>query len=66
MKRFFSLIIVSKLAPNSKQLPIQREPEALSPGIKRREREADHSPPYRAKFKNAWIYTSALTYIFMA
>jgi hypothetical protein len=25
-------------------------------GIKQLEPEADHSPPYRAEFKNDWIY----------
>jgi len=28
------------------------------PGVKRPEREADHSPPSIAKVKNAWSYTS--------
>jgi len=31
---------------------------ALSPGVKRPGREADHSPPSSAEVKNAWIYTS--------
>jgi hypothetical protein len=30
------------------------------PGVKRPGREADHSPPSRAKVKNAWSYTSTL------
>jgi len=29
------------------------------------EREADHSPPSRAEFKNAWSYTSTPQYVFM-
>jgi hypothetical protein len=29
-------------------------------------READHSPPYSAEFKNAWSYTSTPQYVFMA
>jgi hypothetical protein len=28
------------------------------PGLKRPEREADHSPPPGAEVKNAWRYTS--------
>jgi hypothetical protein len=28
------------------------------PGVKRPEREADHSPPSSAEVKNAWSYTS--------
>jgi hypothetical protein len=31
---------------------------ALSPGIKRPGREADHSPPSSAEVKNAWSYIS--------
>jgi hypothetical protein len=30
----------------------------LSPGLKRPEREADHSPPTSAKVKKTWIYKS--------
>jgi hypothetical protein len=33
-------------------------PGALSLGIKRPGREADHSPPSSAEVKNAWSYTS--------
>jgi hypothetical protein len=32
--------------------PIQRVPEALSSGVKRPRREADHLPPSSAEFKN--------------
>jgi hypothetical protein len=38
----------------------------FSPGIKRLEREADHSPPARAEVKKMWIYTSSPPYAFMA
>jgi hypothetical protein len=31
---------------------------ALSPGVKRPGREADHSPPASAEVKKMWIYTS--------
>jgi hypothetical protein len=40
------------------QPPIQWVPGALSLAVKRRAREADHSPPSSAKVKNAWSYTS--------
>jgi hypothetical protein len=36
------------------------------PGIKRPEREADHSPPSSFKVNNAQNYSSTPTYIFMA
>jgi hypothetical protein len=39
---------------------------ALSPGVKRAGREADHSPPTSAEFKKMWIYTSTPPYAFMA
>jgi hypothetical protein len=38
----------------------------ISLGIKRPEREADHSPPSSAEVKNAWSYTSIPQYVFMA
>jgi hypothetical protein len=48
------------------QPPIQWEPGALSPTVKRLEREAGNSPPTRAKVKNTLIYTSTPPYVFMA
>jgi hypothetical protein len=39
---------------------------ALSPGVKRPGREADHSPPASAEVKKTWIYTSAPPYAVMA
>jgi hypothetical protein len=39
---------------------------ALSPGVKRPGREADHSPPASAEVKKMWIYTSTPPYAFMA
>jgi hypothetical protein len=44
----------------------QWEPEALYPGLKRRGREADHSPPSSAEVKNEWGYTITSPYVFMA
>jgi hypothetical protein len=46
--------------------PIQWVPGALSPGVKRAGREADHSPPASAEVKRMWIYKSTLPYAFMA
>jgi hypothetical protein len=40
------------------QPPIQCVPGALSLGVERPVREADHSPPSSAQVKNAWNYTS--------
>jgi hypothetical protein len=37
---------------------IQWVPRALSLGVKRPGREADHSPPTSDKVKYAWSYTS--------
>jgi hypothetical protein len=44
------------------QPPIQWVPGALSLGVKRLGREADHSPPSSAEVKNAWSYTSTILY----
>jgi hypothetical protein len=38
---------------------------ALSPGVKRPGREADHSPSPIAEVKNAWSYTSIPPYVFL-
>jgi hypothetical protein len=46
--------------------PIQWVPGALSPGVKWRGREADHSPPASAEEKKMWIYTPNPPYAFMA
>jgi hypothetical protein len=62
--RIFSTL--SRAALRSTQPPIEWVPGALSPGVKRLEREADHSPPTSAEVKKMWIYTSTLRYAFMA
>jgi hypothetical protein len=38
--------------------PVQWVPGALSPGVKRQGREADHSLANSAEVKKTWIYTS--------
>jgi hypothetical protein len=38
---------------------------ALSQGVKRTDREADHSPPNSAEVKKTWIYISTPPYAFM-
>jgi hypothetical protein len=48
------------------QPPIQWVPGALSPGVKRPRREADHSPPTSAEVKKMRIYTSTPPHAFMA
>jgi hypothetical protein len=62
----FIFTTVSRLALGPTQLPIQWVSGALSLGVKRPGREADHSPPYSTKIKNAWSYTSTPQYAFMA
>jgi len=41
-------------------------PGALYPGVKRPEREADHSSATNTDVKNAWSYTSVPKYALMA
>jgi hypothetical protein len=48
------------------QPPIQSVPGALSPGVKRQGREADHSSPASAEVKKIWICASTPQYTFMA
>jgi hypothetical protein len=38
----------------------------VTQGVKRPEREADHSPPSSAEVENAWSYTSTPQYVFKA
>jgi hypothetical protein len=56
MGKLLATASVPALEPT--QYPIQWVPEALSPGVKRSGREADHSPPSSAEVKNVWSYTS--------
>jgi hypothetical protein len=57
---------MSRPALGLTQPPIQWIPGALSLGLKRPGREADHSPPSSAEVKNAWSYTSTPQYVFVA
>jgi len=55
--KFFSIHHV-QAGPGPTQPPVQWVPRALSPGLKRPERESGHSPPYSAKLKNVQGCTS--------
>jgi hypothetical protein len=55
----------SRPALGSTQPPFQWVTGALSRGIKRQGREADHSPPASVEAKK-WIYTSTPPYALMA
>jgi hypothetical protein len=54
-------VIQSRMALGPTQSPIHWVPGALSLGVKRPGREADHSSPSSAEVKNAWTYTPTLT-----
>jgi hypothetical protein len=56
----------SRPALGSTQPHIQWVPGALSPGVRRQGREADHSPPTSAEVKKMWIYTSISPHVFIA
>jgi hypothetical protein len=64
----FLLTTASRLALGPNQPPIQRqwEPEALPVEEKWPGLEADHSRPSSAEVKNAWSYSSTLSYVFIA
>jgi hypothetical protein len=60
----FSTLSTPALGPT--QPHIQRVARALSIGLKRQGREADHSPPASADAKKMWSYTSTPAYYLMA
>jgi hypothetical protein len=62
----FLFTTASRTALGPTQPPIQWVTGALSLGIKRPGREADHSHPPSVEVKNAWSYTSTPRYAFMA
>jgi hypothetical protein len=64
--RNFHFSMSSRPALGSTQPLIQWVPGALSSGVKRPGREADHSSPTSSEVKNTWIYTSTPPYVFMA
>jgi hypothetical protein len=61
----FLFTTASGTALGPTQPPIQWVTGAVSLGVKRPGREADHSPPSSAEIKNAWNYTSTPQYAFM-
>jgi hypothetical protein len=65
VKNFF-FSTSSRPALGLTQPPIQWVPGALSPGVKRQGREADHSSLTSAEVKKIWIYTSTPPYAFSA
>jgi hypothetical protein len=54
----FLFATVSRTALGTTQPPIQLVPRTLPLEVKLPGREADHSPPSSAEFKNVWRYTS--------
>jgi hypothetical protein len=62
----FLLTTASRTALGPTQPPLQWIPGALSLGVKRPGREADHSPPSSFEVNDAWSYTSTPQYVFMA
>jgi hypothetical protein len=57
--------MIGRTALGPTQPPIQWVPGALSLGVKRPRREADHSPPSSAEVKKPWSYTSTPQYAYM-
>jgi hypothetical protein len=64
-ERNFSLLHYVQTGSQAHGLPIERMYEALSPVVKRLEREAHYSPAPRAELKNAWIFTFISLYVFV-
>jgi hypothetical protein len=63
---YITFIVHRLLYPDRIWGPIQWVPGALSPGLKRPGRAADHSPLTSAKVKKMWIYISTISYVFIA
>jgi hypothetical protein len=61
---YFSMSSIPALGPT--QPFIQWVLGNFSPVVKRPGREADRSPPTSTEFKETWVYTSILLYVFMA
>jgi hypothetical protein len=61
----FSLLYVVQTGSGTHPASYPMGKGALSLGIKRQGREADHSPPASAEVKKMWIYTSTPSYAFM-
>jgi hypothetical protein len=61
----FLFATASRSSLGSTQPTVCLVPGALSVGVKRPGREADHLPPSSAEVKNALSYTSTLQYVFM-
>jgi hypothetical protein len=64
--RMFSSPLRADRFWGSTQHPIPMGTGSISQGVKRPEREADHSPPASIEVKKVWIYTSTPPYAFMA
>jgi hypothetical protein len=62
----FSLLHVVQTVSGVHPTSYPKDTEALSPGVKSRGSEADHSSPTNAEVKKMWIYTSTPQYAFMA
>jgi hypothetical protein len=60
------LFASSRPALRFTQLAFQWAPGAVSPGVKRSVREADHSPTASAEVEKIWIYISTHSYAIMA
>jgi hypothetical protein len=54
----FSFLHVVQTGSRAHPASYTMDPGALSPGVKRPGREADHSPLTSAKVKKTWVYMS--------
>jgi hypothetical protein len=63
--RYFLFATVSRPVLGPTQLLIQWVLGALTPGVKWRVLEAEHSSPFSAEVKNAWSYISTPSNVFM-
>jgi hypothetical protein len=62
----FSLLYLVQTDLRPIQPPTQWVPGLLFSGVKRQERETDHSPLTSAEVKKTWIYASTPSYALIA
>ena len=57
-KRFFSSSEIIQTGSGAHPASLFNRYQGLFPGVRRPERDADHSPPSNAEVKNEWGYSS--------
>jgi hypothetical protein len=65
-RQVFSLLHIVQTGSGAHPAYYRMGTKALSPGVKRPGREADHSSPTSTEVKKTWIYPSTPPYVFIS